>query len=421
MHVLYVHQNFPAQFGHIAWHLSRQPGWKCTFVSETPGGMLDHVEKIQYKRSGGATHQTHFCSRTFENAIFSCDGVYQALHARPDIQPDLIVGHSGFGSTLFLRDLYPKTPIINLFEYYYRPRHPESDMGYRQDLKWQLPESFFMRARARNAMILLDLENCSLGYCPTAFQRSTFPDKFHPKIDVIFDGVERSVYHGNNESLRPPVAARGARTIAGVTVPPTTRVVTYVSRGFESMRCFDLFMRSAKLIAEQYPDVLFFVVGADRVAYGGDETFLPPNTTFKQWTLSKDTYDLTKFHFPGTIPPQELAPLLASADLHIYLTVPFVLSWSMMDAMSCGAVVLGSDTPPVREMIRDGETGLLADLFDSEAFAEKAVRVLQNPDAFRPLGRAAEQQIEAQYSVQAVLPKMLQLYDRAAASPVSAA
>ncbi len=418
MHVLYIHPNFPAQFGHIAWHLSRQPGWKCTFVSETPGGMVENVEKIQFKRTGGATHQTHFCSRTFENGIFSCDAVYQALLARPDIKPDLIVGHSGFGTTLFLRDLYPKTPIINLFEYYYRPRHPESDMGYRQDLGWQLPESFFMRARARNAMILLDLENCSLGYCPTGFQRSTFPDKYHSKIEVIFDGVERSVYHGHGESLRPPLASRGTRNIAGVDVPASTRIITYVSRGFESMRCFDLFMRTAKLIYERHRDVLFFVIGADRIAYGGDETFLPPNTTFKQWTLSKDNYDLSKFHFPGTTPADQLATLLASTDLHIYLTVPFVLSWSMMDAMSCGAVVLGSDTAPVREMIRDGHNGLLANLFDAQAMADKAVRVLQNPDAFRPLGRAAEQMIESNYSVQAVLPKMLEMYERATALPV---
>jgi len=417
MHVLYVHQNFPAQFGHIAWHLSQKPGWKCTFVSETAGGMVQNVEKIQYQRTGGATHQTHFCSRTFENAIFNCDAVYKALQARPDIQPDLVVGHSGFGSTLFLRDLYPKVPIVNLYEYFYRPRHPQSDMGYRADLGWQLPEVFYMRARARNAMILLDLENCARGYCPTSFQRSTFPVGYHEKIDVIFDGIERSVYHGHEETLRPPINRRGSRVIAGVEVPASTRVVTYVSRGFESMRCFDLFMKAAKVIASRYPDVIFLVVGADRVAYGGDETFLPPGTTFKQWTLSQDQYDLSRFRFLGNIQPQQLALMLAATDLHIYLTVPFVLSWSMMDAMSCGAVVLGSKTPPVQEMIRDGENGLLADLFDIEALAQQAVRVLRDPGEFRPLGRAAEQMIEENYSVQSVLPQMIKLYEQAASAP----
>jgi glycosyltransferase involved in cell wall biosynthesis len=419
MHILYVHQNFPAQFGHIAYHLAQKPGWRCTFVSETDPGNVQGVEKIQYKRAGGATQHTHFCSRTFENSVFNCDGVYTALKARPEIQPDLIVGHSGFGSTLFLRDLYPKAPIVNLFEYFYRPRHPESDMGYRSDLGWELPEIFYLRARSRNAMILLDLENCTVGYCPTEFQRSTFPETYRGKVHSIFDGIERGVYHGHGEALRPPVANRGMRRVAGVEVPGSTRIVTYVSRGFESMRCFDLFMKAAKIIYRNFPDVLFLIVGTDRIAYGGDESFLPKGTTFKQWTLSQDEYDLSKFHFLGNVQPRDLAVLLAASDLHIYLTVPFVLSWSMMDAMSCGAVVLGSDTAPVREMIRDGENGILANLFDVEQLARKATQALRDPAAFRPLGRAAEQMIAERYGVESVLPQMVSLYERALASPVA--
>jgi glycosyltransferase involved in cell wall biosynthesis len=307
MQVLYVHQNFPAQFGHIAWHLTRKLGWKCWFASETPGTDADGVEKIQYRRAGGATRQTHFCSRTFENAVFSCDGVHAALKARPDIQPDLIVGHSGFGSTLFLRDLYPNVPVINLFEYYYRPKHPESDMGYRQDLGWTLPEAYFHRARCRNAVMLLDLDNCAAGYCPTEFQRSTFPQVYQPRLKVIFDGIERSIYHGHDEALRPPIEQRPGRQVAGVSLPASTRVVTYVSRGFESIRGFDLFMQSARIIAREIPDVVFFIVGADKITYGGDEAFLPKGVTFKQWVLARDEYDLSRFHFLGNIPRRILA------------------------------------------------------------------------------------------------------------------
>jgi glycosyltransferase involved in cell wall biosynthesis len=133
--------------------------------------------------------------------------------------------------------------------------------------------------------------------------------------------------------------------------------------------------------------------------------------------MSQDTYDLEKIRFVGRIHPLELAKALAATDLHIYLTVPFVLSWSMMDAMSCGAVVLGSDTAPVREMIRDGGNGLLADFFSPEAFAATAVEVLKDPDAFRPLGRAAEQMVLEQYSLEAVLPRMLALYEEARSMP----
>jgi glycosyltransferase involved in cell wall biosynthesis len=337
------------------------------------------------------------------------------MKARPDIRPDLIVGHSGFGSTLFLRELYPTVPILNFFEYYYLPHDPDSDMDFRKDLGWPTSEMKYLRSRCRNAMILLDLQNCEAAYTPTEFQKSRFPDNYLNKLETIFDGVDRSVYHGYEETLRPPVESRGMRRIAGVDVPSHTRVVTYVSRGFESMRGFDMFMKTAKRIYEQFPDVIFIVVGSDKIAYGGDEEFLSPHATFKQWTLAQQQYDLSKFRFVGRLTPPDLGRTLASGDLHIYLTVPFVLSWSMMDAMSCGAVVLGSDTAPVREMIRDGENGLLADFFDADALAAKALTALRDPAGSRALGRAAEKMIVERYSLEAVLPKMLALYERAAA------
>src|SRR5438067_480978 len=261
MHVLYVHQNFPAQFGHIARHLVDKLGWQCSFVSQTPGGVVAGINKIEYKIFGGATKENHFCSRTFENTVWHCDGVYRAMKARPDIKPDLIVGHSGFGSTLFLRELYPTTPIINFFEYYYIPHDPDSDMDFRRDLAWPVGEMKYLRSRCRNAMILLDLQTCQAAYTPTEFQKSRFPDPVREKLEVTFDGVDRSIYHGFEEALRPPPQSRGTRRIAGVDVPAGTRVVTYVSRGFESMRGFDVFLRAAKKIAERYPNVLFFVVG----------------------------------------------------------------------------------------------------------------------------------------------------------------
>lgn len=413
MHVLYVHPNFPAQFGHIANYLVRERGWKCTFVSETPPGNVGGIDKVQYKLAGGATVKTHFCSRTFENGVWHCDAVYQAMKARPDVRPDLIVGHSGFGSTLFLRELYPDVPVVNLFEYYYQPHGPESDMDFRRDLGWVTPEVKYLRSRCRNAMILLDLQNCDIGYCPTEFQRSRFPAEYAAKLRVVFDGVDRGVYHGFGEQLRP--AGGGVRRIAGREVPAGTRVVTYVSRGFESMRGFDVFMRVAKRIAAEYPDVIFFVVGADRIAYGGDADYIA-GKSFKEWVLSREEFDLSRFVFTGLLPQGELARLLASTDLHIYLTVPFVLSWSMMDAMSCGAVVLGSETSPVKEMIRDGENGLLADFFDADGMAKKAVQVLKDPVAFRDLGRAAERMIDERYSLERVVPRMVELYEEARAT-----
>ena len=412
MHILYVHQNFPAQFGHIAHHLVHKMGWRCSFVSETAGGTVGGIEKIQYKLAGGATKQNHFCSRTFENCVWHCDAVYRALKAHPDIRPDLIVGHSGFGSTLFLRELFPDVPLINFFEYYYIPHDPDSDMDFRQDLEWKVPEEKYLRSRCRNAMILLDLQNCQIGYTPTKFQHSKLPREYAKKVRTVFDGVDRSIYHGFNEEFRPAPDKRASRNLAGVEVGPNTRVVTYCSRGFESMRGFDIFMKAAKKIYTQYPDVVFIVVGTDRIAYGGDDQYTE-GKSFKDFVMSQDEYDLNKIRFVGRLSPPDLGRLLAAGDLHIYLTVPFVLSWSMMDALSCGAVVLGSNTSPVKEMIRHGENGLLADFFDPDDFAAKAIEVLKDPQAFRPLGRAAEQMIVERYSLEAVMPQMLRMYEEA--------
>jgi glycosyltransferase involved in cell wall biosynthesis len=420
MHVLFVHPNYPAQFGHIARHLATGHGWRCSYVSETPAGRVDlgggaELEKIQYRQLGGATRQNHLCTRTFENNVWHCDGVLRAMAGRPDIRPDLIVGHSGFGSTLFLRELYPDVPCVNLFEYYYLPHDPESDMTFRRDLAWTLAPEKFLRSRCRNAMILLDLQNCQLGYCPTQFQRSRFPAEYATKLRVIFDGIDRSLWNSRDESLRPSPASRGAREVAGIGLPAGATILTYCSRGFESMRGFDIFMRAVRRITQADARVHVFVVGTDRIAYGGDEQYTG-GKSFRQWTMELPDVQgaaLDRVHFVGRLSSPNLSELLASSDLHIYLTVPFVLSWSMLDAMSCGAVVLGSDTSPVRELISDGHTGLVADFFDPEDFAAKALRVLADPAAHRPLGRAAEALISEQYSMEATLPAMLRMYEEA--------
>ena len=186
MHVLFVHQNFPAQFGPFAFRLARTPGRRCTFVSNKAAGVHRGVDCIRYEVGGGATAATHFCSRTFENATWHAAAVHAALAARPDVQPDLIVGHSGFGSTLFLRDLYPGVPIVNLFEYFYRVT--DSDMDFRPDFPVRPADTH--RARARNAMILLDLDNCDLGYCPTRWQLARFPHEYRHKLRPLFDGID---------------------------------------------------------------------------------------------------------------------------------------------------------------------------------------------------------------------------------------
>lgn len=402
MHVLFVHKNFPAQFGHIAGHLVKERGWKATFVSETPPGVVEGIRKIQYRTTGGATDQTHYFSRTFENATWHAAGVYDALKGlRNSLAPDLIVGHSGFGSTLFLTELFPQAPIVNLFEYFYHPH--DCDMDFRPE--FPPTEEDVLRARARNAMILLDLEYCAAGYCPTEFQLSLFPDAYRPRLEAIHDGVDTSFW-------RPREDAAELREQLGI--PAGARVVTYCSRGFEAMRGFDVFMRVAKRICDERDDVVFLVVGSDRVAYGGDLRFTG-GRSFREHVLAQDAYDLERIRFLGNVPPDGLARVLSLGDLHVYLTVPFVLSWSMIDALACGAIVLGSDTAPVREVIRHNENGLLRDFFDVDGLTATALEVLDAPEDYADIREAAIRTVRERYALEVVVPRMLALYERAAA------
>jgi glycosyltransferase involved in cell wall biosynthesis len=401
MHILFVHQNFPAQFGHIADYLARNKGYHCTFVSEKPSGRVGSIERIQYRIQGGATERNHYCSRTFENTIWHSHAVYEALKARPDVQPDLIVGHSGFGSTLFLPELYD-VPIINYFEYFYRSHN--SDMDFRPD--FPSTELNNLRARARNAMLLLDLENCDRGYSPTRWQRDRLPDLFHDKVKVIFDGIDTALWR--------PLPA-GPRRLGEREFPPEVKIVTYATRGMESMRGFDIFMKVAKQICDRRNDVIFLVAGEDRVCYGGDQA-ITGTRTFKEWVLSQGSYDISRFLFLGLVPASQLAQLFNITNVHIYLTVPFVLSWSLMDALACGATILASATAPVREMVRDGENGLLADFFDVNGMVEIVERVLDHPADYAHLGRAGVELVRERYSLDICLPQMLALYEEALAA-----
>ena len=373
-------------------------------MSEKPPQSVGGVDNIQYRPKGGATEQTHYLSRTFENGIWHAAGVYEALRpVSAAVKPNLIVGHSGWGSTLFLRELFPDAPVINYFEYFYRPR--DSDLDFRPDVP--VAEIDRLRSPARNAMILLDMEYCAAGYSPTRYQHGLMPEPYKPKLRVIHDGIDTGLWHRRELP---------ERRVGNLALGEGERLVTYVSRGLEMMRGFDVFMRMAKRVCDADPNVRFVVVGSDRVAYGGDLKHTG-GRSFKQHVLDQDDYDLDRIHFVGQAQPEQLARLLSLSDLHVYLTVPFVLSWSCLNAMACGCTVLGSDTAPVREVIADGENGILSDFFDDEAMAARALEVLADPQAHREsLGAAAARTVADRYSLDVTFPEMASFYEEVASA-----
>lgn len=394
MHIAFIHPNYPAQFGHLGYYLAARYDHRCTFVTQMPPAREGLQERIQYHLPRFRNVETHDFSRNYDLAVRHAQAVYEALKARPDIQPDLVVGHSGFGTTLFLRERFPTTPIINYFEFFYHV------VGVDMDFRPEFPttESQRLRARARNAMILQDLYTCDAGYAPTPWQRSLFPAEYQPKIRSIHDGIDTNLWRPGPKP----------RQIGNIPIPEGAKIVTYATRGMEPMRGFDIFMKLARRLTERRPDVIILIAGQDRTAYSHHAT---GQQTFRDWVLSQDNYDLARIRFLGLIPPPDLAKLFALTDLHVYLTVPFVLSWSLLNALACGATVLASDTPPVRDVIEHGKNGLLVDFFDVDAMAATAERVLDHPEDYRHLGEAGVACVRDRYSVDVCLPQLVKLFE----------
>lgn len=408
MHVLFIHQAFPAQFGRLGLELHERYGWKCSYLIENlsscPTPTVEMLQKLEILRlplsEKFRNERLTPWPQAFGRHLQLAQAVFEAVRLRPDLRPDLVVGHDGLGPTLFLPELL-SCPIVNYCEYYFSRRR--CDISYRIDLPSVEPAEFY--PRSINAATLIHLEAFSWGYSPTHWQRQTFPERFHPKIEVHFDGIDTELY----KPRRLP------RSFSGHTIPDDHRLVTFVARGLESMRGFDLFMRLAQRIARARSDVLFAVVGQDRSYYGWDRLHTGQGS-FKQWVLSQGDYDLSRFIFVEHLQPDQLADLLCMSDLHVYLTVPFVLSWSLFNALASGCVVLASDVPPVREVISSGVNGLIEPFFDTERQLDTALRVLADPAAYRPLGQAARRQIEEKYSLEVAIPELKAFFSRAAQS-----
>ena len=279
----------------------------------------------------------------------------------------------------------------------------ESDLDFRPDFP-PLPEDV-LRSRARNAMIMLDLEQCAAGYAPTEFQRSLFPTAYSDKIEAIHDGIDTSFWRRRDDTA-------AVRERLGLDA--SDRVVTFCARGLEAMRGFDIFMRAARHVYDADPCARFVVVGSDDVAYGGDLRFTG-GRSFREHVLDAEDYDLSRFRFLGRVPRDALAEIFSVSDVHVYLTVPFVLSWSMLDAMSCGCAVVGSDTAPVSEVITSAENGVLCDFFDAEGFAAAVLALLEDERLRSELGGRARETVTERYDVGVTLPRMLELYEQAAA------
>src|SRR5579884_570683 len=408
MRVLFIHRAFPAQFGRLALELVKRYGWDCRFLvehlSSCPSPSAEMIARLplQAIEPGRPMSRDEDLPwpRRFGAALERGQAAYEALRRQGPWEPDLVIGHGGLIPTLLVREVVP-CPIVDYCEYYFAPQH--RDLTYRLDFPTAELAPFF--PRCINAATLVNLVACDAAYTASQWQRSCFPERFRSKIEVHFDGVDTQLY-------RPRVVPR---LLAGRTLSANTRVVTFVARGLESMRGFDLFMQMAQRILAVRSDVLFAVVGGDDTYYGWDRLFTGDGS-FKEWVLARGNYDPSRFLFLGHLEPGKLAEVLCLSDLHIYLSVPFVVSWSLFNALACGCTVLASDTEPVHEVIEAGKTGLLEPLFDVERLAHTALRVLRDPAANRALGKAARLLVEEKYSLDVAVPAIKSYFEGVAST-----
>jgi len=403
MNVLFVHNNFPGQYVHIARALARDPQVQMVAIGSSTSQMIEGVKLLRYSLGNVDVSATHPFARRFDMECHRAEQVLYALSslASTGFKPDVIMAHPGWGETLPLRTIFPDARILLYCEFFYGVQG--RDVGFDPEF----PETGVdghVALHLKNACSLLALEDCNIGISPTEWQRSTFPDEYQRKITMIHEGINVDVVKPNPDAvLRLPTGQKFRRT---------DEVVTFVARNLEPLRGYHIFMRALPRIMAARPHAEVVVIGGDGVSYGASP---PPGATWKSIFFDEvaDQVDLKRIHFTGRLSYSDYLSALQISSAHIYLTYPFVLSWSLLEALSAGCVVIGSDTAPVREVLND-KNGLLVPFFDIEQLANCVIEVLTDPPLFRSIRVQARKTILDQYDLARIcLPRMMAFIQKA--------
>lgn len=402
MKILFVHQNFPGQYVHLARHLVASPANEVVFITQRADASLPGVRKIVYRPHRAVTPNIHPYLRDSEAAVLNAQAVARvALDLkRSGFTPEVMVGHNGWGEIWYLKDIFPTVPLLGYFEFFYQAHG--ADVGF--DPADTVRVDTAPRIRTKNTGNLLGLNAADFGQCPTHWQRSTYPTIYQSKLSVVHEGVDTSI-------VTPAADARLNVPGTSIVLSAEDEVVTYVARNLEPYRGFPNFMRSLPAILAARPKAQVLIVGGDEVSYGSS---LPGGQTYRQKLLDElgDSLDLSRVHFLGKVPYATFLKILQVSCAHVYLTYPFVLSWSMLEAMAAGCVVIASRTSPVEEVVCDGENGVLVDFFDTQAIANRVIEVLSDPSAFTMMRKQARQTIVERYDLRTVaLPAQLRLIE----------
>ena len=403
MKLLLVHQNFPGQYKHLAAHFGAEPGVQVIAIGEQENIArrpdIPGVKRIAYRVAREVGKQVHPYLRNIEAGVLRGQAVARvAMQLREKgFVPDLICVHPAWGEALYLRDIFPDSRILAFFEFYYRAQG--ADMGFDPEFPATLDDH--LRIRTWNMVQQSSFFSTDHGISPTRWQASVYPPEFQARMEIIHDGID-------TRTLRPDPAARF--TLAdGRTLDRNDEVITFISRGLEPYRGFHSFMRALPDLMRRRPKAQIVIVGGDIPSYGRRPK---DAANWREQMLGEvgDQLDLARLHFVGKIPYPAFVSLLQVSRAHVYLTYPFVLSWSMLEAMSAGAPLIASATPPVTEFVQHEKQGLLFDFHDREALVESVCRVLADADLSHALSQSARQSMLENYDLtQVCLPAQIRL------------
>lgn len=405
MKILFVHQNFPGQYLHLARYLGARPEHEVVFLTQRRDVTLPGVRHIAYQPARPITATIHHYLRDTEAGVLNAQAVARAAWAlkATGFVPDVMVGHNGWGEIWYLKEVFPTTPLLGYFEFFYRLRGADVDFEPGAALIYDDGP----RLRTKNLGNLLGLDQADAGQCPTLWQKSGYPARYHPLLHVVHDGID-------TRAVAPSPTARVTLPSSApvLTLTGADEVITYVARNLEPYRGFPNFLRSLPITLTRHPKAQVVIVGGDGVSYGPP---LPNGQSYRQKLLAElnESLDLSRVHFVGKVPYSTFLSILQISTVHVYLTYPFVLSWSLLEAMAAGCLVVASRTAPVTEVITDGENGLLVDFFSPSEIAERVGTALSDREAMKALRAQARQTVVDRYDLHTIcLPQQLALLER---------
>ena len=403
MKILFIHQNFPGQFKHLAPALAKHghDTVALTLRVEKPT-KWNGVRVLPYKLKPRAAQNTHPWLVDFDTKVTRAEACYHAaVQLREQgFTPDLIIAHPGWGESLFLKDVWPKAKMAIYCELYHKAEYPHT--GFDKEFQPEIRATEAMRLRLKNVNNHEHFDIADAGISLTAFQADTFPPEFRDKITVCHDGIHTDV-------LTPDSAAR-LTLPTGETLTRKDELITFVNRNLEPYRGYHVFMRALPRLLKERPNARVLIVGGDDVSYGARP---PKGQTWKQIFIDEVSsqipdQDWARVHFLALIPYDQFQSLLKVSRVHVYLTYPFVLSWSLFETMGVQGAIVASKTAPVEEAIIHGQNGRLVDFFDKDALVEEVSRLLDNASEREELGRAARKLIVNNYDLASIcLPKQL--------------